>query len=145
MVIAGKRLLRKNNDKQGTHMNPQQPEQITEDGMLARHRAFAEVLEGKRPMGWSDWFMPIHESGCLTPDGRRTALWAANTLQRTLGDDFLQRTTDSLTKRSATAGLKPGTHPIFSLGFWPANDVPWVYANLIQLATQVTLLSRPGA
>ncbi len=124
-------------------MNPQQPEQVTEDETLARHRAFAEVLEGKRPMGWPDWSMFIQESRCLTPDGRRIALWAANTLQRALGDDFLQRTADSVAKRSA--GLEPSIHPIFSLGLWPANDVPWVYANLIQLAAQLTLLSRPGA
>ncbi len=125
-------------------MNPQNPEPIDEYETLARHRAFAEVLEGKRPLGWLDWSMFIHESHCLTPDGRRIALWAANTLQQALGDDFLQRTADSVAKRAVTAGLELGIHPIFSLGLWPANDVPWVYANLIQLAAQLTLLSRPG-
>src|SRR5437762_3395962 len=100
-------------------MNPEDPEPIAEDETSARHRAFAEVLEGQRPMGWSDWSMFIHESRCLTPDGRRIALWAANTLQRALGDDFLQRTADSVAKQAATAGLEPGIHPIFSLGLWP--------------------------
>lgn len=125
-------------------MNHENTELTYEDETLARHRAYAEVLEGKRPMSWSDWLMPIYESGCLSPDGRRTALWAANTLQRALGNDFLQRTVNSLSIRSASAGLKPGIHPIFSLGLWPANDVPWVYANLIQVAAQLALLGRHG-
>jgi hypothetical protein len=126
-------------------MNTEDPEPIDEDETLARHRALAEVLEGKRPMGWSDWSMFIHESRCLTPDGRHIALWAVNILQRALGDDFLQRAADSVAKRAVTTELEPGIHPIFSLGLWPANDVPWVYANLIQLAAQITLLGLPGA
>jgi hypothetical protein len=102
------------------------------DATLVRHRAFAEVLRGDRPMMWSDWASLIEDSQCLTPSGLRVARWAVATLQRTLGSDFLQR--------AATA---PGAHPVFSLGFWPgANDVPWVYANLFQLAAQIKLLTR---
>jgi hypothetical protein len=102
------------------------------DATLVRHRAFAEVLRGDRPMMWSDWASLIEDSQCLTLSRLRVARWAVATLQRTLGSDFLQR--------AATA---PGAHPVFSLGFWPgANDVPWVYANLFQLAAQIKLLTR---
>ncbi len=104
----------------------------TTDATLARHRAFAEVLQGDRPMMWSDWASLIEDSQCLTPSGQSVARWAVDTLQRTLGSDFLQR-----------AGAAPGAHPVFSLGFWPgANDVPWVYANLFQLAAQFELLTQ---
>jgi hypothetical protein len=102
------------------------------DAALARHRAFAEVLRGDRPMMWSDWALLIEDSQCLTPSGLRVARWAVSVLERTFGGDFLQR---------ATAA--PGAHPVFSLGFWPgANDVPWVYANLFQLAAQIELLTQ---
>jgi hypothetical protein len=93
---------------------------------------FAEVLRGDRPMMWSDWASLIEDSQCLTPSGLRVAHWAVSVLERTFGGDFLQR---------ATAA--PGAHPVFSLGFWPgANDVPWVYANLFQLAAQIELLTQ---
>ena len=127
------------------NMNSEDPEPIDEDEALVRHRAFAEVLEGRRPMDWSDWSMFIHESRCLTSDGQHIALWAVNIIQRVLGEDFLQRAAESVVKRSLRTEIESGNHPIFSLGLWPANDVPWVYANLIQLAAQLTLLNRPGA
>ena len=39
-------------------------------------------------------------------------------------------------------GLAPDAHPILSLGLWPVNDVPWVYANLIWLAAHIHLFNR---
>lgn len=127
------------------NMNSEDPEPNDEDEALERHRAFSEVLEGKRLMGWSDWSMFIHESHCLTPEGRHIALWAVDTIQRSLGDDFLHRATESVVKRTEITEMKLGIHPIFSLGLWPVNDVPRVYANLIQLATQLTILNRPAS
>ncbi len=53
-------------------------------------------------------------------------LWAVETLEQSLGTDFLHRT--------AAVPL------LFSLGLWPADDVPWVYANLFQLALRIKLL-----
>src|SRR5258708_21728949 len=94
------------------HTNPSET-----DTTLARHRALAEVLQGNRPMMWSDWALPFEDSQCLTLAGLRVARWAVSVLERTFGRDFLQR-------------AAPKAHPVFSLGFWPgANDVPWVYAN----------------
>ena len=115
------------------HRDAEHPEpETTEDGTLAQHQRFAEVLSGTRPMDWSDWSMFIDESTCLTPDGRRVARWAADTLRHTLRDDFFQRVADWLAHMRATdPDLAPDSHPVFSLGFWPANDLPWVYANLI--------------
>ncbi len=111
-----------------------------EDETLARHKRMAEVLDGKRPMDWSDWAMFIHESKCLTTEGQRVALWATATLQHALGDDFLQRVVDWLARIQAKdPDLAPDLHPIFSLGLWPANDLPWVYANLIRLAARIQL------
>ncbi len=95
---------------------------------LARHHAMVDAFEGKRPMDWSVWDWLIDDSTCLTAEGRRVAHWAVATLQEKLGQDFLQLVQAKMT-----------SHPIFSLGFWPANDVAWVYANLIQLATQLHL------
>lgn len=108
-------------------MSAESDDPSEEDQTLARHRAFAEVLRGERSMAWSDWIMPIYESKTLTPAGQQVALGAVTTLQRVLGNDFLEK-----------APKREG-HPIFSLGIWPANDVPWVYANLFQLAAQLEL------
>lgn len=97
---------------------------------LARHQAFAEVLEGKRPMTWTDWALPFEDSRCLTPAGLHVAQWAVSVLERTFGSDFLQRAV-------------PRAHPVFSMGFWPGlNDVAWVYANIFQLAAQIEILTR---
>lgn len=97
---------------------------------LARHQAFAEVLEGKRPMTWTDWALPFEDSRCLTPAGLHVAQWAVSVLERTFGSDFLQRAV-------------PRAHPVFSMGFWPGlNDVAWVYANIFQLAAQIEMLTR---
>ncbi len=118
-----------------------EPESL-EDDTLVRHKRFAEVLDGKRSMDWSDWAMVIDESKCLTPDGRRVALWAADTLRQTLKDNFFQRVADWLTHmRAIDPDLAPDSHPVFSLGLWPANDVPWVYANLIRLAAHLQLFN----
>ncbi len=106
-------------------MTAERPDPSPADEMLARHEAFAEVLQGERPMKWSDWAMPIYDSQCLTPQGLQVALWAVETLQRFLGSDFLQR--------AAAVQL------LYFLGLWHANDVPWVYANLFQLAAQIEL------
>ncbi len=115
----------------------------TEDETLARHKRMAEVLDGKRQMAWSDWAMFIYESKYLTPDGQRVALQAVDTLKDTLKDDFFQRVVDWLARMQATdPDLSPDSHPIFSLGLWPANDVPWVYANLIRLAAHIQLFNR---
>ena len=114
-------------------MTPEHTDPSSADQILARHQAFAEVLQGKRAMSWSDWAMPIHESQCLTPQGLSVALWAVETLQQTLGNNFLQRAMDA-----------PASHPIYLFGLWPANDVPWVYVNLFQLAAQIRLLNVQG-
>src|SRR4051812_37055659 len=107
-------------------MTAERPDPSPADETLARHVAFAEVLQGERPMEWSDWAMPIYDSQCLTPPGLQVALWAVETLQRFLGAEFLRRPTAVLT--------------LNELGLWPANDVPWVYANLFQFAAQLSLL-----
>lgn len=100
--------------------------------MLARHTMLMEALQGKRPMMWSDWALPLYDSRCLTPEGQQVALWAVETLRQALEDTFFQKTATSL------------SHPIYSLGLWPgSNDVPWVYANLFQLAAQLRLLNLP--
>ena len=123
------------------HPEPSSPEEET----LARHKRLSEVLSGQRRMGWPDWKdMSIYESTCLAPGGRSVALWAVDVLQRALGDDFLSRVEDWLARmRSADPDLAPDLHPILSLGLWPANDVPWVYANLIRLAAYIYLFN-PG-
>ncbi len=114
--------------------------EASEDDTLARHKKMAEVLDGTRQMDWSDWAMGIYESKCLTPEGQRVALQAVDTLQRTLQNDFFQRVTDWLTRmRARDPDLATGLHPVFSFGFWPANDLPWVYANLIRWAAHVQL------
>jgi hypothetical protein len=115
----------------------------TEDETLARRNRFAEVLDRKRQMDWSDWTLFIYYSKCLTPDGQRVALRAVDTLQQALKGDFLQQVASWLARMQANGDpdLAPDLHPIFSFGLWPANDVPWVYANLIQLAAHIQLFN----
>jgi|SRR5947209_3393307 len=120
----------------------------TEDETLARHKRMAEVLSGLRRMGWPDWKdMSIYESTCLTPDGQLVALWAADVLRCALGDDFLRRVEDWVVRMRSTGdtSLPLDAHSILSLGLWPANDVPWVYANLISLAAHIHLFYRDRA
>lgn len=117
--------------------------EVAEDEVLAQHKRIVEIGEGKRQMDWSDWAMSISESKCLTPEGQRVALWAAEILQRTLGDDFFQRVDDWFTRmRAKNPDLTPDSHPVFSFGFWPVNDLPWVYANLMWWAAHVQLFQH---
>jgi hypothetical protein len=109
---------------------------------LARHRDMVDVFEGRRPMDWSIWAMFIEDSICLTSDGRRVAHWAVKMLQGALGDDFLANVQAKMKTQRTLEGLEPCLHPVFSLGFLPANDVPWVYANLMQMALQFALFQR---
>jgi hypothetical protein len=99
------------------------------DETLARHQAFGRVLSGEQPMRWDNWGRFVHDSRCLTLDGRVVAQWAVNTLRKDLGDDFLER-----------ASQRKDAHPIFGSSLWPINDVPWVFANLFSLATQLEML-----
>jgi hypothetical protein len=80
-------------------------------------------------MRWDNWGRFVHDSRCLTLDGRVVAQWAVNTLRKDLGDDFLER-----------ASQRKDAHPIFGSSLWPINDVPWVFANLFSLATQLEML-----
>ncbi len=118
-------------------MTEEQHSSSPDDEILTRHRAMVDAFEGRRPMDWSIWDLFIDDSTCLTSDGRRVAHWAVETLQRMLGKDFLQRVKAKMATQHVPEGLEPSLHPVFSLGFWTANDVPWVYANVIQMATQI--------
>lgn len=123
-------------------MTEEQQPSSPNDEIVARHRAMVDAFEGRRPMDWSIWSMVIDDSTCLTSDGQRVAHWAVETLQHMLGDDFLQRVKASMATQHVPEGLESRLHPLFSLGFWPANNVPWVYANLIQMATQLYLFQQ---
>ncbi len=123
-------------------MTEEQHPSSPNDEILKRHRAIVDAFEGRRPMDWSIWDLFTDDSTCLTSDGRRVAHWAVETLQRMLGNDFLQRVKAKMATQHVPEGLEPGLHPVFSLGFWPANDVPWVYANVIQMATQLHLFQQ---
>jgi hypothetical protein len=123
-------------------MTEEQHSSSPNDEILTRHRAIVDAFEGRRPMDWSIWDLFIDDSTCLTSDGRRVAHWAVEMLQRMLGNDFLQRVKAKMATQHAPEGMGPGLHPVFSLGFWPANDVPWVYANVLQMATQFYLFQQ---
>jgi hypothetical protein len=123
-------------------MTEEQHPSSPNDETLTRHRAMVDAVEGRRPMDWSIWDVFIDDSTCLTADGRRVAHWAVETLQRMLGNEFLLRVKAKMATQPVPEGLAPGLHPVFSLGFWPANDVAWVYANVIQLATQLHLFQE---
>ncbi len=115
----------------------------TDEETLARHKKIVEVGNGERQMDWSIWASFIYESKCLTPKGKEVALWSVEILKQTLKDVFFQRIEDWSTKwQRDHPELPPDSHPVFSLGLWPANDLPWVYANLIRLAARIQLLKR---
>lgn len=113
------------------------------DDTLTRHRAFAAVLEGERPMGWAEWALPIHDAQYLTPEGRRVALWAADALRRAFGEKFLSQAWQLHRARPpAQLWEHPTRHPVFGQGLWPAmNGAPWAIANLLQLTAQLELLA----
>jgi hypothetical protein len=120
-------------------MIEEQKPSSSSDEILTRHRAMVDAFEGRRPMDWSIWDLFIDDSTCLTSEGQWVAHWAVKALQGALGDDFLEKVKARKTTQRVLEGLESGLHPVFSLGFWPANDVPWVYANLIQMAVQLHL------
>ncbi len=61
-----------------------------ENDTLARHTRLAEVLEGKRLLEWSDLETLIHDSHCLTPQGKQVAVWSIAILKELLKDRFLR-------------------------------------------------------
>lgn len=107
----------------------------SEDEIIARKKAFVAALSGEQSMTWNAWAFPIYESSYLTSQGRDYALQAVAILQRYLKPDFPQRAMEAR-PRHALVSSPFG-------GFWPANNVPWVYANLFQLAAQLELLHKP--
>jgi hypothetical protein len=123
-------------------MTKEQHTVFTNEEIVARHQAMIDFFEGKRPMNWSFWDLFIDDSTCLTSDGWRVAHWAVDTLRHVLGDDFLAKVKARMATQRVPEGLEPSVHPLFSLGFLPANDVPWVYANLIRMALQLALFQR---
>ena len=90
-------------------------------------------------MGWQEWKLPFYEENTLlTPAGRQVALWAADILAGFLGADYPNAVWLRLRLRQ---GQAESLHPLFMGSLWPgANQAPWVYTNLFQLAAQIALL-----
>jgi len=88
------------------------------DEILTRHRAMVDAFEGRRPIDWSIWDLFIDDSTCLTSDGQRVAHWAVETLQRILGNDFLQRVKAKMATQHVPEGLEPSgsTITIWAVG-----------------------------
>lgn len=123
-------------------IDPEHPEsESIDEETLARHKRIAEVISGEREMDWDTWSFFIDESDYLTPKGKEVALWAVEILKQTLKDDFFQNVKNWLVNWNKThPDLPLNSHPVFSYGLWPgANQLPWVYANLIRLAAQIQL------
>jgi len=79
-------------------------------------------------------YLVLYNSRRLTPAGKDEFHWARGTLQRTLGDNFIQKAAEA-----------PSRHPIFDLGLGLAYDLPQTYANLFRLAAEIELLqSKEG-
>lgn len=111
-----------------------EPESIDEEKREQR-KIISEAMEKNQERSWSFWeAVVIYNSRRLTPAGKDAVRWARGTLQRTLGDDFIQKAAEA-----------PSPHPIFDLDFWPAYDLPQAYANLFQFAAEIELLqSKEG-
>jgi len=95
-----------------------------------QRKIISEAMEKNQERSWSFWeVVVIYNSSRLTPAGKDAVRWARGTLQRTLGDDFLQKVAEA-----------PSRHPIFDFSLGLAYDLPQAYANLFQLAAEIELL-----
>lgn len=115
----------------------------TEEETLARHRLMLEGLSDPRRMNWAVWEAFIHESKCLTSEGKQVALWTVEILRQTLRDDFFRQIfvwMEDMQRNNPGTLIDP--HPVFLLGYFPANDAPWVYANLLRLAISIQLFNQ---
>ncbi len=95
-----------------------------------QHKIIIEAMEKNQEGSWS--FLEasvLYNSKRLTPAGRDTVRWAIGILQRTLGDDFIQK-----------AAQAPSPHPIFDFAIGLGYDLPQAYASLFQLAAEIELL-----
>lgn len=91
--------------------------------------AWVTVLRGQASPLWGLFRGPTMRSKCLTDEGKGAVLLALDWLQRLLGHNWVSRCMD---KR----------HPFLSMEWWPINDVPHVYINLLYLAACCRLLQR---
>src|ERR1700694_2027047 len=102
-----------------------------EDGFLLRR----ETLRGPRttvpympgPATWKSWRQPIGEAACLTSGGRATVLQATQGIEEFLGADWLEKS------------LSRGA-PLFDMDTFPGNQIPAVYARLLDISAHLTLL-----
>ena len=89
-------------------MTEEQHPSSLNDEILNRHKTMVDAFEGRRPMDWPIWDLFIDDSTCLTSDGRLVAHWAVKTLQRMLGNDFLQRVKAKMATQHVPEGVEPG-------------------------------------
>lgn len=92
------------------------------------------IERGEARPTWDLWSAPVERSSALTSAGKRAVRSMVDTIAEHLGEDWLARFLPNSARRSQ-AGL-----PLMSWHWWPTNDVPHVYARLLELGSQLRLL-----
>jgi hypothetical protein len=118
-----------------SHMTMDDPEPTETDVAAGRRQRFLQMLAGDREITWSDWAIPMDDSQLLSSKGHEVVTWAVGVLQPFLGDDFLQRVRDAGAEHALLS-------PALLHTLWMIVDSQYVYADLIQLAAQMTLLGH---
>ncbi len=106
-------------------LRPVEPEEV---------EAWLAIERGEAQLTWDLWSAPVGRSNALTDVGKRAVRAAVDTLAEYLGEDWLARFLPNGT-RSSSSGL-----PLMSWHWWPTNDVPHVYARLLELGSRLRLL-----
>lgn len=92
------------------------------------------IQSGQTQLTWGLWSAHIEHSDALTPAGKRAVRGMVDTIAEYLGDDWLARFLPGESRRSRAV------LPLLSWHWWPTNDVPHVYARLLELGSKLRLL-----
>jgi len=96
--------------------------------------AWLAIERGEVQLTWDLWSAPVERSNALTDVGKQAVRAAVDAVAEYLGEDWLARFLPNGT-RSSRSGL-----PLMSWHWWPSNDVPHVYARLLDLGSRLRLL-----
>lgn len=88
--------------------------------------SYNEFLQGLKPLTWDIWQKPVSKSKCLTPAGKSIILQEINFLRNLFGESWIAR---AWQKNS----------PMTSFQYWPINDAPVTYYNLLLLSKQLQI------
>lgn len=98
------------------------------------------IKRGDTPLTWDLWSSQVERSNTLTEAGKHAVRKAVDAIAEYLGDGWLDKFLPRGSSPSPNAGL-----PLMSLQWWPSNDVPHVFARILELGLRLSLFKgKPG-